>query len=115
MEEDQVVFNTPESIWIEQDGYNQLLNLMSDLSPLEKQASLLCDLQDCSQEQAALILDLKINTLKSHLSRGRKHFKSYNTGVEVLFCFIVTRVILMDNTWKIVQLELGLFTLCSSQ
>lgn len=72
---DQVVYDTPESIWLEQDGYNQLLNLLDALSYYEKHAILLCDIQECSQEQAAMILDLKINTLKSHLSRGRKKMR----------------------------------------
>lgn len=72
---ERINYETPETIWIEQDGYNQLLNLMNTLSPFEKQAILLCDIQDCSQEQAAMILDLKINTLKSHLSRGRKKMR----------------------------------------
>ncbi len=74
-EVEEINYSTPETIWIEQDGYNQLLNLMNALSPLEKQAILLCDIQDCSQEQAAMILDLKINTLKSHLFRGRKKMR----------------------------------------
>ena len=73
---DQVVIDTPESIWIKQDGYNQLLNLMNALAPYEKQAILLCDIQDCTYEQAAMILDLKMNTLKSHLSRGRKKMRA---------------------------------------
>ena len=48
---------------------------MNLLAPLEKQAILLCDIQDCTQQQAAMILDLKINTLKSHLLRGRKKMR----------------------------------------
>lgn len=76
MEEvDQIVYDTPESIWIEQDSYHQLLNLVNELSPFEKQSILLCDIQDCTYEQAAMILDLKVNTLKSHLSRGRKKMR----------------------------------------
>ena len=74
-EVDEAVYDTPESIWLEQDGYNQLLNLVNLLAPLEKQAILLCDIQDCTQQQAAMILDLKINTLKSHLLRGRKKMR----------------------------------------
>lgn len=72
---EQVEHATPETIWLQQDSYMKLLNLMDALSPLEKQSILLCDLQECSYEQAAMILDLKLNTLKSHLSRGRKKMR----------------------------------------
>lgn len=37
---------------------------------------MLCDVHDCTYEQAANILDLKLNTLKSHLLRGRKKMRA---------------------------------------
>ena len=73
---ERVDYTTPEMIFVQQDSFTKLLNLLDQLNPLEKQAILLCDVQDCTNEQAAQILDLKLNTLKSHLLRGRKKMKS---------------------------------------
>lgn len=73
---EQVDYTTPEMIILQQDSFTKLLNLLDQLNPLEKQAILLCDVQDCTNEQAAQILDLKINTLKSHLLRGRKKMRT---------------------------------------
>ena len=73
---EQVDYTTPEKIILQQDSFTKLLNLLDQLNPLEKQAILLCDVQDCTNEQAAQILDLKLNTLKSHLLRGRKKMRA---------------------------------------
>ena len=67
---------TPEMVFIQEDSFTSLLNLLDQLAPIEKQAILLCDVQDCTNEQAAEILDLKLNTLKSHLLRGRKKMRA---------------------------------------
>ncbi|MGN7476414.1 sigma-70 family RNA polymerase sigma factor [Solibacillus silvestris] len=69
-------YTTPEMILIQEDSFTTLLNLLDQLSPFEKQAILLCDVQDCTNEQASQILDIKLNTLKSHLSRGRKKMRT---------------------------------------
>jgi len=37
---------------------------------------LLCDVHDCTNEQAANILHLNLNTVKSHLARGRKKMRA---------------------------------------
>ncbi|MCH7321349.1 sigma-70 family RNA polymerase sigma factor [Solibacillus sp. MA9] len=71
-----VDYTTPEMIFIQKDSFTTLLNLLDQLNSLEKQAILLCDIQNCTNEQAAQILDLKLNTLKSHLLRGRKKMRS---------------------------------------
>ena len=73
---ERVDYTTPEMIILQQDSFTKLLNLLDQLNPLEKQAILLCDVQDCTNEQAAQILDLKLNTLKSHLLRGRKKMRA---------------------------------------
>lgn len=72
----QADYSTPESIAIEQDSYLRLLTFLDALSPFEKQAIILCDIQDCTNKQAAMILDIKENTLKSHLLRGRKKMRT---------------------------------------
>ncbi|MFB5089607.1 sigma-70 family RNA polymerase sigma factor [Psychrobacillus sp. PGGUH221] len=67
--------NSPENIVVENDSYNELLRYLDYIRPIEKQAILLCDVHDWSNEQAANILNIKLNTLKSHLSRGRKRLR----------------------------------------
>ncbi|WP_079527212.1 sigma-70 family RNA polymerase sigma factor [Solibacillus isronensis] len=71
----QVDLNTPENIIVENDAYIELLRYLEEIKPIEKQAILLCDVHDCTYEQAATILDIKLNTLKSHLVRGRKKIR----------------------------------------
>ena len=72
---DQIYSNTPEQIIVEQDAYQKLLKLLEQIKPIEKQVILLCDVHDCTNEQAANILQLNLNTVKSHLARGRKKMR----------------------------------------
>jgi RNA polymerase sigma-70 factor, ECF subfamily len=58
------------------------LRYLDHIKPIEKQAILLCDLHDCTYQQAANILNLKLNTLKSHLTRGRKKMREILTKEE---------------------------------
>lgn len=73
---DQIYSNTPEQIIVEQDAYQKLLKLLEQIKPIEKQVILLCDVHDCTNEQAANILHLNLNTVKSHLARGRKKMRA---------------------------------------
>lgn len=66
---------TAETIAVNEESFHSLISLLDQLSPYEKQAIMLCDLHDCTYEQASNILDLKLNTLKSHLLRGRKKMR----------------------------------------
>ncbi|MFJ7979471.1 sigma-70 family RNA polymerase sigma factor [Lysinibacillus xylanilyticus] len=68
-------FMTPETIAVNEESFHSLISLLDQLSPYEKQAIMLCDVHNCTYEQASNILDLKINTLKSHLLRGRKKMR----------------------------------------
>ena len=63
---------TPEKTILEKESLSQLLRDINSLHENEKHAVLLCDLHDLPYQEAADILDLKLNTLKSHLFRGRK-------------------------------------------
>lgn len=74
---------TPEAIVVEEESFQALLTLLEQLSPYEKQAIMLCDVHDCTYEQAANILDLKLNTVKSHLLRGRKKMRALLTREEI--------------------------------
>lgn len=71
----QADFNTPETLLVENDSFMELLGYLDKIKPIEKQAILLCDLHDCTNQQAADILRLKLSTLKSHLARGRKKLR----------------------------------------
>ncbi|MDI7741301.1 sigma-70 family RNA polymerase sigma factor [Lysinibacillus fusiformis] len=71
----QIDLKTPEKIVVENDAFIELLNYLDHIRPIEKQAILLCDVYDCTNMQAADILDININTLKSHLARGRKRLR----------------------------------------
>ena len=71
----QVDQNTPESVLVEKDSFEELLEYLDKIKPIEKQAILLCDFHDCTNQQAADILNLNLSTLKSHLARGRKKLR----------------------------------------
>lgn len=66
---------TPEQLIVEQDSYKQLLKLLNALKDIERQAILLCDVHECTYEQVAEILAMNINTVKSHVARGRKKLR----------------------------------------
>ncbi|MBN3555570.1 sigma-70 family RNA polymerase sigma factor [Fictibacillus nanhaiensis] len=64
--------NSPESKMLEKESILLLMEDLKCLKEIEKQAVLLCDLNELSYLEAAEILNIKLNTLKSHISRGRK-------------------------------------------
>ncbi|WP_163102473.1 sigma-70 family RNA polymerase sigma factor [Peribacillus alkalitolerans] len=64
--------SSPEQRIIEKEGLNLLLEVIHTLPEKEKHVLLLCDLNQLSYQEAADILELRLNTLKSHLHRGRK-------------------------------------------
>lgn len=63
---------TPEIDLLEKEGFATLMNDIHSLKKIEMHALVLCDLHQLSLKEAAEILQLNLNTLKSHLSRGRK-------------------------------------------
>ncbi|MFJ5716717.1 sigma-70 family RNA polymerase sigma factor [Neobacillus sp. NPDC093127] len=72
MEERNSSKETPEKRLLEKEGFQLLLNDIHTLREQERHVLLLCDLHQLAYDEAAEILDMKINTLKSHLHRGRK-------------------------------------------
>lgn len=68
----RISVKTPEMDLIEKEGFTTLMNDLHSLKESEMHALVLCDLHQLSLKEAAEILQLNINTLKSHLSRGRK-------------------------------------------
>jgi len=78
----QVDWNNPEDVMVQKDSFMELLRYLDHIKPIEKQAILLCDLHECTYQQAANILNLKLNTLKSHLTRGRKKMREILTKEE---------------------------------
>lgn len=67
---------TPETKYIQSEQCLEILNLMSKLSSEERQAILLCDFHDLKLQEASEILSLNLNTLKTHLYRGRNKLKA---------------------------------------
>lgn len=72
VEHHAVEYQTPESNVLEKESFTLLLNDLNQLKDSEKHAILLCDLHELPYQEAADILELKLNTFKSHLFRGRK-------------------------------------------
>lgn len=70
--EETVTHQTPEKRIIEKESLKLLLEDLTHLQEKEKHAVLLCDLHQLHYQEAADILELKLNTFKSHLFRGRK-------------------------------------------
>ncbi|OCA87529.1 RNA polymerase subunit sigma [Bacillus sp. FJAT-27225] len=64
--------SSPEKSILEKESFQLLLQDIDSLKEEEKHVILLCDLHKMSNQDAAAILGMKINTLKSHLYRGRK-------------------------------------------
>ena len=68
----RITMKTPEIDLLEKEGFNTLMNDIHSLKETEMHALVLCDLHQLSLKESAEILQLNLNTLKSHLSRGRK-------------------------------------------
>lgn len=68
----QINLNTPESQLLVKESFQMLMNDIQALNEKEKHVIILCDLHRLSLKEAAEILDLNLNTLKSHLVRGRR-------------------------------------------
>ncbi|GAA0504420.1 sigma-70 family RNA polymerase sigma factor [Salinibacillus aidingensis] len=49
----------------------ELYNKLDQLKPMQKKAIVMCDLEGFSYKEAASILSIKENTLKTHIFRGR--------------------------------------------
>ena len=67
---------SPETRVVEKESYQLLLQDLFTLKEMERQAILLADLHELSYKEAAEVLDINVNTFKSHLSRGRKKMTS---------------------------------------
>ena len=63
---------TPEKRLLEKECFQLLLNDIHSLKEQERHVLLLCDLHQLTYNEAAEIVDMKLNTLKSHLHRGRR-------------------------------------------
>ncbi|MEH6944530.1 sigma-70 family RNA polymerase sigma factor [Bacillus sp. JJ722] len=63
---------SPENAFLEKESYQLLLHAIHSLPEKEKHVILLCDLHGLAYKEAAEVLNMKLNTLKSHLFRGRK-------------------------------------------
>lgn len=68
----RISVKTPEMDLLAKEGFATLMNDIHSLKETEMHALVLCDLHRLGLKEAAEILHLNLNTLKSHLSRGRK-------------------------------------------
>jgi RNA polymerase sigma-70 factor, ECF subfamily len=50
---------------------DELYEMLEQLKPIQRKAIVLCDIQGYSYKEAASILSVKENTLKTHIFRGR--------------------------------------------
>ncbi|MFK3936161.1 sigma-70 family RNA polymerase sigma factor [Alkalihalobacillus sp. NPDC078783] len=73
---------SPEQAFLQKEGLHELLHYLEQLSTYEKHAILLCDFHQLKEREAAEILDLKLNTLKSHIYRGRRKMIEMIEGSE---------------------------------
>lgn len=62
----------PENRLLEKESFQRLIEDIHSLKETETHVILLCDLHQLSLKESAEILDININTLKSHLVRARK-------------------------------------------
>jgi RNA polymerase sigma-70 factor (ECF subfamily) len=53
------------------ESIEQVRQAVLSLPPVFREAVVLCDLQDSSYEEAAVVLDCPVGTVRSRLSRGR--------------------------------------------
>ena len=59
----------------------ELYTKLEQLKPLQKQAIVLCDLHGFSHKEAASIMSIKVNTLKTHIFRGKGRLRQlYRKG-----------------------------------
>ncbi|MFZ7947004.1 sigma-70 family RNA polymerase sigma factor [Neobacillus sp. 19] len=72
LEEGSFSKETPEKRLLEKEGFQLLLEDIHSLKEQERHVLLLCDLHQLKYNEAAEILEMNINTLKSHLHRGRR-------------------------------------------
>lgn len=73
MNKNQVIHEkNPENRMLEKESFQRLVEDIHSLKEAETHVILLCDLHQLSLKESAEILDININTLKSHLVRGRK-------------------------------------------
>ncbi|MFJ7728706.1 sigma-70 family RNA polymerase sigma factor [Neobacillus sp. NPDC097160] len=63
---------TPEKRLLEKESFQRLLADIDSLREQERHVLLLCDLHQLKYHEAADVLGIKLNTLKSHLHRARK-------------------------------------------
>jgi RNA polymerase sigma-70 factor (ECF subfamily) len=64
-----------EEILSRNQGMAQLESAMGELSEAERAVIVMFHQEECTYEQIALVLNLPLNTVRTHLHRGRKKLK----------------------------------------
>ncbi len=65
---------------VAKNSYEKLIQIIHTLPVVEAQVILLCDVHQLTYEEGASVLDLKLNTYKSHIFRGEKEIKRIVKG-----------------------------------
>jgi len=72
-------FNSPEQIFIKQEDISQLNLMIDKLTEIQKATLLLFYQDELSLEEISKILEMPVNTVKSHLFRAKKSLKQLMT------------------------------------
>jgi RNA polymerase sigma-70 factor, ECF subfamily len=73
--------NSPESVAIEKETAQAIMNAINSLPAREKILVVLCDIEGNSYSEISAITGLKLGTVKSKLARARHHLRGKLEGV----------------------------------
>ena len=65
----------PEEKILQREREKVLLNALSNLSEIFREAVVLCDIEGLSYEEIASVLEINIGTVKSRIARGREELR----------------------------------------
>ncbi len=65
----------PEEKILQREREKVMMNALSDLPEIFREAVVLCDIEDLSYEEIASVLEINIGTVKSRIARGREELR----------------------------------------
>lgn len=72
--------DSTEEYVVAKNSYEKLIGFIHTLPIMEAQCILLCDVHQLTYEEGASVLDIKLNTYRSHVFRGRKKLQKLIEG-----------------------------------
>lgn len=79
MESSSADFNNPEQIFIKQEDVSQLNLAIDELTEIQKATLFLFYKEELSLEEISKVLEMSVNTVKSHLHRAKNSLKHLMT------------------------------------